>query len=914
MSLRHTHITFAVTLAVLVTPVLLPGAAGAQSGHPDDLYWNRQIGTLSTTDRIHILYSHGADLYVGGGFVSMSGITSPSIARWDGTTWHDVGAGVPGVVYTICIVDGDLYVGGQFQRVGGVTVRNVARWDGARWHDLGGGLLGPSVNALVEFQGSLHAVGSFWDANGVETRGVARWTGQAWEEVGGGLTGYWGDGAAVGGGAAATADWLFIRGSFYYAGSARSRGLAQWDGQSWSALNVFDYYSSAMIRDLAVTTDRLYVGGWMLANVPIRSNHIAMWDGAWHSLGKGTNGQVCGVAVAGEDVYARGTFTRAGGLDARGVARWDGSAWFPLGEGTEPTNTRTEIAVSNAGEVYVDGITRDPNGTVSSYFVARWYNPVPYPTRPIPPNLARDRRHDTVLWWEHSGSPNSPSGYDVYFGTTSNPPLVAAMVPSASFAPTLAFATTYHWRVVARDAQGNHATGPLWRFTTEDTIKSWLYLDSTEAVCGAGDPDTVGIDITLDNLAEPLDAGGLDVAYDPAVLTFLDVARGDLTAEWEVLEAADLGGRIRLGGFGRDAAPAGASGVFARVRFVADCCVLDSTGTKTLCASGLTDDLASLRGTCGEVRCVVVEPDGDVDGDGVVTAGDAFCAFEHYLAYPAAPPTLCSPPGAKFRADVDCSGRVTPIDARCIHAHWLDGSCAFCAGGPPSAARATGRARVALTAGRLDGDLLAVWVHVADPTALSAFGFDLSSPSDRLVYEGAEFGAAFWNFDRAEVVPLGAGALRVGAYGVEAAPVASRNAVVTFYFRAGEALDDVVIQADGFVDDLASASPVRLELGPPRQPITAFRLHQNRPNPFNPVTEVVYEVPDDARGVHVRVEVYSVDGRRVGVLENALRDGGRYSVYWDGHDDHGAVTASGVYFCLMRAGAVTLSRKLVLLR
>jgi hypothetical protein len=327
----------------------------------------------------------------------------------------------------------------------------------------------------------------------------------------------------------------------------------------------------------------------------------------------------------------------------------------------------------------------------------------------------------------------------------------------------------------------------------------------------------------------------------------------------------------------------------------------------------LVDDLALLRAVCGEVRCAVVEPDGDVDDDGQVTVTDAFCALEHYLAYPALPPSLCSPPGAAYRADVDCSGRITPIDARCIQAHWLDGSCAFCAGGAQGAAREVNVPQVTVSCDVLSDEVLAVRLHVTDPGVLSAFGFDLHYTADRITVEDAQFGPAFSTFDRTEVAPLGTGALRVGAYGTEAAVVGT-DPVVTFYFRIDETLAGALIEADAFVDDLAGASPAPVGLGPTRPAITAYALHQNRPNPFNPVTEIAYEVPDGARAVPVRIEVYAVDGKRVRVLENTVRDGGRYSVYWDGRGDGGAVTASGVYFCLMRAGTVTLTRKLVLLR
>jgi regulation of enolase protein 1 (concanavalin A-like superfamily) len=66
-------------------------------------------------------------------------------------------------------------------------------------------------------------------------------------------------------------------------------------------------------------------------------------------------------------------------------------------------------------------------------------------------------------------APSAPGGtsYDVRFGTTNPPPIVATGLMSADqFAPgTLANSTTYFWQVIARNASGT-TTGPVWSFTT----------------------------------------------------------------------------------------------------------------------------------------------------------------------------------------------------------------------------------------------------------------------------------------------------------------------------------------------------------------------------------------------------------------------------------------------------------------
>jgi len=84
------------------------------------------------------------------------------------------------------------------------------------------------------------------------------------------------------------------------------------------------------------------------------------------------------------------------------------------------------------------------------------------------------------------------------------------------------------------------------------------------------------------------------------------------------------------------------------------------------------------------------------------------------------------------------------------------------------------------------------------------------------------------------------------------------------------------------------------------------------PNPFNPSTKIAYVLPRAAR---VTVDVFDVSGRRIGVLKSReLEVAGRHEVVWDGHDDAGHAAASGVYFYRVRAGDVTQTGKMVLVK
>jgi hypothetical protein len=94
-------------------------------------------------------------------------------------------------------------------------------------------------------------------------------------------------------------------------------------------------------------------------------------------------------------------------------------------------------------------------------------------------------------------------------------------------------------------------------------------------------------------------------------------------------------------------------------------------------------------------------------------------------------------------------------------------------------------------------------------------------------------------------------------------------------------------------------------------PAMPLALEQNVPNPFNPVTEIRYYLPE---AVDVRLEVYDISGRRVVALADGRQPKGWQSVRWEGTDAAGRPVASGVYFYRLRAGKEVVSKKMILLR
>jgi len=93
--------------------------------------------------------------------------------------------------------------------------------------------------------------------------------------------------------------------------------------------------------------------------------------------------------------------------------------------------------------------------------------------------------------------------------------------------------------------------------------------------------------------------------------------------------------------------------------------------------------------------------------------------------------------------------------------------------------------------------------------------------------------------------------------------------------------------------------------------ITATSLGPNYPNPFNPITQIRFELPQSEK---VYLDIYNVHGQRVRRLVKADYPAGPHVVQWDGRDDAGKGVASGVYFYRLSAGAFTQTRKMLLLK
>jgi hypothetical protein len=117
-----------------------------------------------------------------------------------------------------------------------------------------------------------------------------------------------------------------------------------------------------------------------------------------------------------------------------------------------------------------------------------------------------------------------------------------------------------------------------------------------------------------------------------------------------------------------------------------------------------------------------------------------------------------------------------------------------------------------------------------------------------------------------------------------------------------DAVDEILLekpaQVDGIEDEIQDLPREALLVG-------------NYPNPFNPVTTIVYRLPSRQA---VTIELFDVRGQQVKVLFAGMQEAGQHRLEWDATDRNGRKVMSGVYLCTMTAPAYRNTRKILLIR
>lgn len=326
-----------------------------------------------------------------GELIAGAGNQPSAVMRWTGSSWQPMGAITQGVRAMI-VYNGELIVAGNITG-GSLNLNNIARWTGTTWESLGGGT-NYDISALAEYQGNLIAAGTFDMAGGAPMLHIAQWNGSTWEPLGEGLANRPASMAVHEGrlvvdgptssspgqpGAKSLAQWdgrewtvipgtlgyevgltvsamlstmeqngpcLWVGGRFSIAGGTCVNNLAKHDLKGWSRLSECPdcHGLSGPMSALATYDDgrgeALYVAGLSRCAGTTPINRIVRWDGqSWSTIGQNaaTDSWIMDLEVyddgGGPKLYASGFFNWIDGVQASGIARWDGRTWAAVGEG-----------------------------------------------------------------------------------------------------------------------------------------------------------------------------------------------------------------------------------------------------------------------------------------------------------------------------------------------------------------------------------------------------------------------------------------------------------------------------------------------------------------------------------------------------------------------------------------------------
>jgi len=397
--------------------------------------WNGEkwedIGPLKLTTDSSAVFAYwiGCDkfgqLYAAGNFDLAGTANVSGLAQWDGKEWHSLGNNIDFPVYeNQCAVgpDDNLYFAGNLNARDTGVKEYVSRWDGKIWHPLtgdfpssphlimidkqltvyvsfyeepyypdtlqlhfrllknsgsgwsdacsGNGLNWAALSVAYDHKGNLYAGGDFNFAGTEKAGNIARWDGIRWNRLNSGLV------CNVRALAVDSSDNLYAGGSYY--GDVENTGVMKWNGNTWESISLKDGKNNKFrIKDVAVLEidpkGLLYAGGSTDSGAGLQ-----VWDGiTWSDVGGGITGNAVNAVSFDKkgNLYAAGDFTKAGTVAAQSIARFDGSAWYPLGDGIQREPTRLSpvyaLAFDSKGNLYAGG-GFEYAGQVEARNIAKW--------------------------------------------------------------------------------------------------------------------------------------------------------------------------------------------------------------------------------------------------------------------------------------------------------------------------------------------------------------------------------------------------------------------------------------------------------------------------------------------------------------------------------------------------------------
>jgi hypothetical protein len=589
---------------------------------------------------------------------------------------------------------------------------------------------------------------------------------------------------------------------------------------------------------------------------------------------------------------------------------------------------------------------------VTSHFNANASCPCADDVAPLPPSdpFPLHETINTVLWptfhWNAIDWDGDLVAFDVYFGTTPSPPLVATVnTPSWEYGQLNPF-TTYYWRVVARDALGHATSGPLWQFRTRKPNHPPVIQNASPSGGASIDPqgtltwtasdpdgDVLLFDVYVGTTSPPPFAARVSTqSYRPQAGFVVNT-----NYYWRVVATDEPHSETSTNIMTFTTVPLYPPPIAISPVFPANNATNVETQNITLAWTAV-DDFG------GPVLCdlyfangppVLVQEDIMADGDGIfrfhlgpLSQGQTYLwrvtahatngnvvngGFWNFATVPVPPPPVPSapqPPDGSY------------VSGPTVLLQWTSSAPAyriyFGRTNPPPLVGYVFASSVSLTA---DQQGTYYWQVVA--------------------LGGSEAPGPIWSFTVSGPVPVLFSSFDAKTSGTAARlswELQSDEAMqsYTIYRRTGNESTPVAVtsastpEAKGFYVDrtVEGGKTYRYEMvvkthrgdeyrspsSTVSMPVLELALEQNHPNPFNPQTTIPYVIPSGNAPVRVRLIIYDASGRTVRLLVDEDQSAGAREIVWRGDDNSGATVSSGIYFCVLQAGKERRTQKLVLLK
>jgi hypothetical protein len=376
----------ALCYARVIAPALPFIAAAPALAQPCAPFWANAGSTIIASPSSHSLHIHSDG---GAAWLYAAVITNQAEAvRWNGEVWENISAGLPLPVSfrNVDLRRIDLGAGPRIVALG--TLGSNPQqwwgrvWDGAQWQPTPAGFVAPDGTAFPALSTDL--------GDGVRVYGylynwttgyyrVARWSGTQWEPISEPFFQSSFKFVAFDDGSGTK---LYMLGTFTLIGSVQMQGFARWLGGTTWERPPSNVLAVGTTYDVVVFDDgggpAIFAHSEILAAPEQRFPGVGRYrNGVWENLGGPALCSNCvysrsRLAVfddgSGPALYVTGGFNNWGGIEARGIVRWNGKHWSPVIRGVfQGSEVRAMVAGDgpHGYALYVGGlITQAGAGTV----------------------------------------------------------------------------------------------------------------------------------------------------------------------------------------------------------------------------------------------------------------------------------------------------------------------------------------------------------------------------------------------------------------------------------------------------------------------------------------------------------------------------------------------------------------------